>query len=196
MTLSKLILSFILVCMSATVAQTAAFAQCPASPEAAALIRRYSGEYENFAYGFKVSIPSPFVGRDVDNPLYQRGFTLLFPDSQESITVYADVNSLDWRNVREAAAGYTKAFTDQATEVFSETRTQSQLGHQNAIEDAAEYSCGESQSAFASITVVSLSPDKRFIYTLRWEGKRNKRDEGRKVLGQLVSSWKFFTPRS
>jgi len=182
--------------MLATIVQTVAFAQCPASPDSTTLTRSYSGEYKNLAYGFKVSIPSPFIGRDVDNPLYQRGFTLLFPDSQESISVYADVNSLDWRSTPEAEAGYTRAFTDQAAKVFSETRTQSQLGHQNAIEEAAEYSCGKMQGTFASITIVSLSLDKRFVYTIRWEGKKSERDEGSKVLHQLVSSWRFFTPKS
>jgi hypothetical protein len=161
-----------------------------------ALTRRYSGGYENLAYGFKVSIPSRFVGFDVDNPLYQRGFTLLFPDSQESITVYADINSLDWRSVTEAATGYTKVFTDQAAKVLSENRKHSLLGRRDAIQDAADYSCGDNQTPFSSITIVSLSPDKRFVYTLRWEGKKNERAAGKKALQELVSSWRFFAPKT
>jgi hypothetical protein len=189
-------MSFVLVPIWAVRAPGMAFAQCPASPDATALTRKYSGEYENFAYGFRVSIPDPFIGRDGDNPLYQRGFPLLFPDSQESIAVYVDINSLEWRSVTETATGYAKAFAGQAAKMVSEYRKHTLLGHRDAIQDTADYLCGGGETLFSSITIVSLSRDKRFVYTLRWEGKKDERAAGNEVLQKLVSSWRFFAPRS
>lgn len=172
-----------------------AFAQCLDRPDIATLTRTYAGKYLNDAYGFSVQIPRNLVGRDVNNPLYQRGFTIVFDDPDESISVYADVNSLEWQSVDKAAMGYAGFFTKDQ-KVQSATSEQTDLGGRRAIMIETRFLCHKSSTRYASILIVTLSLDRRFIYSLRWEGRLEEEDGGRKILKSLVSSWRFREPKS
>jgi hypothetical protein len=171
-----------------------ALSQCPDAPPAETLKRSYTGVYANPAYGFAVTIPPGLAGRDVDNPLYQRGFTILFSDPEESLRVYADTNSLDWRSAGIAAKEYSRFFTEKAAKVLSSAAVDTGLDGHQATRITVHYMCGSSQTQYASISTVSLSRDRRFVYVVRWEGKADKLQSGEDILGMLLKSWHFRKP--
>jgi hypothetical protein len=173
-----------------------ASAQCLDKPEIASLTRTYTGTYVNDAYGFSVQIPRDFVGRDVDNPLYQRGFTILSEDPDESLRVYADVNSLEWKNIDKAALEYARPFADDASKILSTTSHTTVLGGRHAVVVETRFLCRGSSTRYASMLILTLSADRRFVYALRWEGKLEEMGRGRQLLRSLRSSWRFREPKS
>ncbi len=150
----------------------------------------------NPAYGFRILIPPTLTGRDVDNPLYQRGFILLFSDPDESLNIQADTNSLDGNTLSQAAAEYTRAYTDQAKSILSYRSNNIVLGRRAAIEVSTSFLCRGTPGVFSLVTILTLSPDRRFLYTLNWTGREDRRDAGTKLLRQLVRSWRFMKPTS
>jgi hypothetical protein len=126
--------------------------------------------------------------------LYQRGFTILFSDPEESLRVYADTNSLDWRSAGIAAKEYSRFFTEKAAKVLSSAAVDTGLDGHQATRITVHYMCGSSQTQYASISTVSLSRDRRFVYVVRWEGKADKLQSGEDILGMLLKSWHFRKP--
>lgn len=173
-----------------------AFSACPNTPRADTLTRTYHDTYSNPAYGFTVTIPPNLIGRDVDSPLYQRGFTILFSDPEESISVYADTNSLEWKDVSIAAKEYSQFFTEEARRVLSSDIVKTTLDGRPAIRITVSYTCKGSTTHYSSISTVSLSHDLRFVYTLGWEGREDELEAGKHILDSLMTSWRFHRPTS
>lgn len=158
--------------------------------------RSYIALYENLAYGFTVEIPKGLVGKDEDNPLYQRGFIIVFQDPDESLAVYAGPNSLEWENVDDAAQWYASIFKDHAEKVLSTSTANSVLGNRSAKTVTTRYLCPGSDTRYTSIMILTMSRDKRFEYSLEWVGKPDEESHGVQILKALSSSWRFRKPRS
>jgi hypothetical protein len=174
-----------------------ALSQCVAQLKVDQLPRVYSGQYRNPAYGFSVFIPQGFVGRDVDNPLYQRGFIVLFPNPEERISAYADVNSLEWRSPKEAADALAGIDSKEGLNFVSRHGVAMAFNGHSAFRTTIDYTCGhDRQSRYSSVLVVALSNDKRFYYILSWEGSRTHSKAGEKTLQLFVDSWRFSKPTS
>lgn len=143
-----------------------------------------------------MQIPRDFVGRDVDNPLYQRGFTIVFDDPDESISAYADTNSLEWNSVDKVAKEYARYLAEGTDKVLLTNSEATQLGGRRAVIVETRFLCHGSSTPYASILIATLSLDKRFTYSLRWEGKVEEEESGRQILKSLSSSWRFRRPKS
>jgi hypothetical protein len=173
-----------------------ASAQCIDKPDRSFLTRTYIGSYVNDAYGFSVEIPRGSIGRDVNNPLYQKGFTILFDDPDESLSVDADVNSMEWNSAVEAAKGYADFITEDDDRILSTSSENAMLGGRPAVIVERRFLCKGTSTRYAFLLAISLSRDGRFVYALRWEGKLDEMDGGRRLLRSLCSSWHFRKPKS
>jgi hypothetical protein len=90
---------------------------CPVKQHPQTMKRSYAGRYVNPSGGFDVLIPRDLVGRDVDNPSCQRGFTILFHDPAESLSVKGEPNSLDWNDARKATEANSNASREDGRKI-------------------------------------------------------------------------------
>lgn len=168
---------------------------CPARPSFDTHVRRYTGAYENFAYGFSTRIPSGLTGIDEDDPEYQRGFTIVSPRTAGTLSVTAEVNSADLASALQAAkqeAAYLRKDAEQMEELtFAETT----LGSRPAVRLSARFRCNGKSGDFSTTRVFALGSGKRFIYRITWEGPAANASATLRNLDALVSSWKFIPAR-
>ncbi len=167
---------------------------CPVKQYPGMMKRSYTGRYVNPAEGFDVLIPRGLVGRDVDDPAYQRGFTILFQDPDESLGVDGEPNSLYWKDAIEAAEADSSAYRDDGRKITFSKGEVLVLDGRRAYSITTSYTCPGSGIQYSSITTLALGVDREYVYTLRWEGKSNELESGRKIMQSLYSTWHFRKP--
>ncbi len=167
---------------------------CPVKQFPEMMKRSYTGRYVNPAEGFDVLIPRGLVGRDVDDPAYQRGFTILFQDPEESLSVGGEHNSLEWKNARAAAEDNSSAYREDGRKITFSQGDSFVLDRRKGHEITTSYICLGSNVQYSSVTAFALSANREWIYELRWEGKSSEIVNGRKVMRLLYSTWHFRKP--
>jgi hypothetical protein len=167
---------------------------CPVKQHPETMKRSYTGRYVNPAEGFDVLIPRGLVGRDFDEPSYQRGFVILFQDQEESLVVDGEHNSLYWKNAREAADFDSSSYRDDGRKIVFSKGDILLLDRRRAYSVTTSYTCPGSGIQYSSITALALGVDREYVYTLRWEGKSDELENGRKIMPSLYSTWHFRKP--
>lgn len=192
--LLSLFLSTLFVQLGSCAAETTQ--SCPVKQHPEMMRRTYTGRYVNPAEGFDVLIPLGLVGRDVDDPAYQRGFTILFQDPEESLSVGGEHNSLEWKDARAAAEDNSSAYREDGRKILFSQGNELVLNRRKAYEITISYTCPGSSVQYSSITAFALSVNRQWIYELRWEGKSTEIKNGRKIMRLLYSTWHFRKPKS
>lgn len=185
-------LSTLLLQLGNCVAET--IQSCPVKHHPEMMKRSYTGRYVNLAEGFDVLIPRGLVGRDVDDPAYQRGFTILFQDPEESLGVEGEPNSLYWKHAREAAEDNLSAYRNDGRKILFSEGNVLVLDAHVAYTVTTSYICPHSRIQYSSITTLALGIDREYVYTLRWEGRSDELENGRKIMQSLYSTMHFRKP--
>lgn len=154
----------------------------------------YRGRYVNLAYKYSVRIPKSLTAYDGRDEPRHNGFALgLGKAPQSVIFVLGDPNSLEYNSPREAATQELEFLRQQGKKIESEKITESQLGTLNAVILEVIYSCPRSADRHIRSSIIALSPDKRFLYTLELYSPANRYESDRIVLDQIIKSWKMLT---
>lgn len=191
-TLVSFVLGVLLVRMGTCAAETTQ--DCPDKQDPETMKRSYTGRYVNPAEGFDVIIPRGLVGRDFDDPSYQRGFIIFFEHPVESLLVNGEPNSLEWKDAREAAEAYSSSYPDDGRKITSSKGGVLLLDGHKAYTVMKSYTCPSSNVQYSSITTSVLGVDREYVYMLRWEGTSDELEKGRKLMHSLYSTWHFRKP--
>jgi hypothetical protein len=81
----------------------------------------------------------------------------------------------------------------QGKKIESETITESHLGKLSAARLIVTYTCLGSDHRYLKSSVMALSADKRFIYTLEIHSPADRFENDRAVLDQIVHSWNMIS---
>ncbi len=154
----------------------------------------YRGRYVNWAYGYSVRIPKGLTGYDGKDQARHSGFALaLDKESQSVIFVSGDPNSVEYNMPREAATRDVEFLRQQGKKIESETIIESRLGTLDAVLLVVNYACPGSADRYVKSSVIALSPDKEFLYTLELYSPANRYESSRVALNEIVKSWKLIS---
>jgi hypothetical protein len=154
----------------------------------------YRGRYVNWAYEYSVRIPKGLIGYDGRDEPRHNGFALAFDkELQSAIFVSGDPNSIEYNTPREAAARDVEFLRQQGKKIESETITESSLGTLDAVLLVVNYTCMGSADRYVKSSVIALSPNKRFLYTLELYSPANRYESDRAVLDGIIKSWKTIS---
>ncbi len=145
----------------------------------------YHGRYVNMASGYSVRIPNGMRGYDFRSEGRHNGFALgVGKIAQAVIFVSGDPNSIEYKTPREAAMGEVDIVRESSRLIESQTISDSRLGALDAARVVVTYRCKGSGERWIQSSVVALSPDKEFLYSLQMYVDQS-------VLDQLIGSWRF-----
>jgi hypothetical protein len=154
----------------------------------------YRGRYVNWAYEYSVRIPKGITGYDSRDQPRHNGFALALDKEPQSVVfVMGDSNSIEYNTPREAAARDVESLRQQGKKIESETITESRLGTLDAVLLVVNYTCPGSADRYVESSVIALSPDKRFLYTLELYSPANRHEGSRAVFDEIVKSWKLIS---
>lgn len=152
----------------------------------------WRGRYVNEVYWYSVSIPENLTGYDVAPPAPLHGFGIALGDSPQSyIFVDGASNSLEFDAPIDAALRELEYSRKRGKKIESATISGSHLGGLDAILLSMQYSCPGSNEVYAQASTFALSPDRNRIYEITLYSLLNRYDRDRKVLNQILKSWKF-----
>lgn len=153
----------------------------------------YRGRYVNEAYEYSVRIPKGFTGYDGRKEANHNGFGLaLGKVSQGVIFVIAEHNSLEYNMPREAAVQTVEWLRQRGKQIESETISDTHLGKLRAVHLVVIYTCRGSTDRYVQSSIMALSPDLGFTYTLELYSPANHYASNRRMLDQVVKSWKMI----
>lgn len=170
-------------------------ATCPNHPELGPKLRNYTGIYKNPAFGYTTRLPQGTTGLDTDNPEYQRGFVVILPQEGGTLSVYAETNSSELKTPTAASMAdleYLRADIPQISAIHKATM---HLDSHPAAEITAQFKCSNDLHTYQHIAVFSLGTNRRFLYTLTWEGPTARAAEAATLIHALERSWKFIPTR-
>jgi hypothetical protein len=154
----------------------------------------YRGRYVNWAYEYSVKIPQGHTGYDGRDEANHSGFGLaLGKSSQSYIFVIGEHNSLEYTTPREAATQAVESLRQGGKDIESQTITESHLGTLNAVLLEVIYNCPGSSDRHVQSSVMALSPDNRFLYTLELDTPTSRYKSDHTVLDEIVKSWKMIS---
>jgi len=154
--------------------------------------RTYVGEYKNLSYGYSVVIPHGLTGVDMDNPAYQRGFTIILRDPSRTISVSAETNSLEYNDSKAAAVAELYLFKQQGLQVAHEHTGPTELAGHAAANLSFRFACSGAEAEYLHIEILALSPDGQYVYTISWDGPSNMERLDQRLIAALRRSWRMF----
>jgi hypothetical protein len=151
----------------------------------------YRGRYINWEYEYSVRIPKGFTAYDGRDEARHSGFALpLDKTLQSAIFVSADPNSTEYNTLGEAAKRDVEFLQQQGKKIEAQTITKSDLGTLNAVLLVVTYTCHGSSNRHIKSSMLALSPDKRFLYTLELYSPVEQYHGNRAMLDEIIKSWK------
>jgi hypothetical protein len=151
----------------------------------------YRALYVNKAYQYSIVIPKGLTAYDGRSEPNHQGFGIALDDSLQSfIFVRGENNSLGHDTAHEAAKQDAKYLQQAGKKIESETISKSNLGALDAVQLVVTYTCSGSSDRHIQSSVMALSPDKRFLYTIELDSPTNRYDQYQAVLAQVIKSWK------
>lgn len=154
----------------------------------------YRGQYVNLAYEYSVRIPKGLTAYDGRDQARHDGFGLALGESPQSyIFVRGEPNSLEYDTARQAATRGIEYLRQDGKKIESEAITDSHLGTLDAALLVVNYTCPGSEERYTQSSIMALSPDKRFLYTLELYSSANRYGSDRAVLDELIKSWKMIS---
>ena len=166
---------------------------CLSRPSFGKEARTYTGLYKNPAYGYMTQIPAGLIGLDDNNPDYQKGFTILFPKDNGTLSVYAEANSSLYTEPQAAAKAESKYLTPE-TSIVSRRYQSFRVASRPAAQSIMLFHCPGVDTSYEVISVFTLNPGNRFLYTLTWQGKKSASASATRAMQALETSWRFITP--
>lgn len=170
-------------------------AACPFKVDPGEKSRHYLGRYDNKAYGFSTRIPAGLVGVDSDDPSYQRGFVIVLPKDQGTVSIFAERNSAEFGSALEAAQAAVHYLEGRTEHVISPTFSDDRIGSRSASRVSAEFRCPGRDEHYGFVAVLAVDTNKQFVYTLAWEGPLAGLAPAENILGSLQKSWRFSLPQ-
>lgn len=154
----------------------------------------YRGRYVNLAYGYSVRVPKGLIAYDGRDQAKHDGFGLALGEPPQSyIFVRGEYNSLEYDTPRQAATQDMEFLRQEGNKIESRTITESRLGTLDAVLLVVNYACPESADRYIKSSIIALSPDKRFIYTLELYSPASRSEGDRAVLDEIIKSWKMIS---
>lgn len=154
---------------------------------------KYRGRYVNLASGYSVRIPNGMTGYDGRGQSRHNGFALgVGKTTQGVIFVAGDPNSIEYKTPREAAMGEVEIVRESGSLIESQTISDSRLGALDAARVVVTYRCKGSGERWVQSSVVALSPEKEFVYSLQMYVRADRYPSYQKVMDQLIRSWRFI----
>lgn len=153
----------------------------------------YRGRYVNRAYEYAVTIPKGLTGYDGRGEANHNGFGLVLGGTPRSfILVQGERNSLGYDSPREAATDALEYLKRDGNKIESVTIGESRLGSLKAVTLVAVFVCPGGQERHVKSSVMALSSDNRFLYTLEIYSPLDQFESGRAVLAEITKSWKLW----
>lgn len=168
---------------------------CPAQLHLNGKVRRYTGRYVNRAFGFSTQLPGGLAGLDADDPSYQRGFAVALPKDQGTVWVFAESNSADFGQPQAAAEAAIHYLGTRAEHMLPANYVKEKIASHPAERVSAEFQCAGSKERFGYTAIMAMDTDRRFVYSIVWEGRLIDSNSADTILQSLQSSWRFLVPR-
>ena len=157
-------------------------------------LNEYRGRYVNRAYEYSVVIPEGLTGHDGRGEANHAGFGIALGEPPESyIFVRAEHNSLEYDTAREAAMQNIEYLQADGNRVESKALSEWRLGTLNAVRLVVTYTCSESADRYVLSSMVALSPDKSFLYSLELCSRADRYGTDQAVLDRIIESWKMLS---
>lgn len=150
----------------------------------------YHGRYVNRTYEYSVVIPAQYTAYDVPDPANHQGFGLVLSKMPQTyIFVRGEPNSLEYQTLREAIGQITEWLRQKGRKAVSQMVTDSHLGPLDAVLVETSYTCSGSPQTYSLTSVLALSTNRRFLYTVELYSKANQYKHYRAVLNRIRRSW-------
>lgn len=154
---------------------------------------KYRARYENGAYQYSVVIPKGFTGYDGRDQASHEGFGIVLGKPPAGyILARGEHNSAEYGTPREAALREIYYLRQGGKMVESETISSSHLGRLGAVELQVAYTCPGSAQRQLLSSIIALSPDKRFLYTIELYTTPDRYSTDRIPLDRIRESWRIF----
>ena len=157
-------------------------------------LRQYKGQYRNGAYSYATRIPAGLMGVDPKNPFYQKGFSIQ-PLGGGYLTVFAEVNSVPYKNPQAAAQDHLNDLKSNFGSVASVRCRDLQLASRPAVQATAVLRCPGQKATFTDTSLFALSSSGRFVYTITWQGPDTGKAAGIETMRAIRRGWRFL-PRN
>jgi hypothetical protein len=159
-------------------------------------LNEYRGRYVNLKYKYSVRIPKGLTAYDGRDEANHNGFGLALGTPPESfIFVSGDYNSSEYNTPGEAAREAVEFLRQQGNKIESETITKSHLGTLDAALLVVMYTCAGSPNRYIKSSMMALTPDKSFRYTLEIYSSAKRYESARVVLDKIIKSWRMAISR-
>ena len=156
----------------------------------------WTGNYNNYEYGYALRIPRGLVGVSPPAPLPQHGIKISLTQNHDAyITADASLSAVDYPSL-DAAVDYDveeDRKTKSDFEVLS--RTRERLGTLGAIRVVARYKSAGSTSPLISETITAIRkakrPEEGVLYTTSLVTPEQRYPNDGKVFSSIVRSWRL-----
>jgi hypothetical protein len=153
----------------------------------------WKGHYVNEPYTYSLEIPEGLTGYAEVPPAPLHGFGIPLGEAPQSyLYVGGEANAYDYEVSVDAALAHLRYMRQDNKAVESATISQARLGRLPAVSLTINYTCPGSSTRYVRSSVFALSPRKGWLYEVTLYSVAKHYDRDRKVLNQILRSWKYI----
>ena len=151
---------------------------------------KYEGDYENYSWGYAVTIPEGLTGQSDPLPNPQHGIRIILSlDPWAIIWVEGWANSLEWETLEQAANYDLKYIKKDALNIVSIQTSQMKLADASAVRYIVRYQCPGGMKVEDFVVCID---ERTIVYTIRLTTYAKHYDTYKPVLDQLIESFRFI----